>query len=138
MGETARQIGDGQKQTNADTTALTEVRKRRNETLSIGRGFSGILSWYSCRSLAAGVVTGHVEDADGGLIADRRSFPALGPDGDCESPTEVVDKLQEHIGPPLRDLGPAARIHTMKRGLRVLLPESVDARGPLLSAASRG
>lgn len=131
MGETARQIEDVQKQTNADDAALTEARTRRNETLGVGRAFLGISRSYNCGSLAAGVVTGQVEDADGGLIADRRSFPALGPDGDGDTPTEVVGELQEYIGPRLRELRPDARIHTMKRGLRAFIHEPLaDGQDP--------
>lgn len=131
MSETAGHINDIQKQTNADDVALTEARARRDVTLAAGRTFGGIAGSYVSGSVAAGVATDKVEDADGGLIADRRCFPTLGPDADDESPVEVVCDLQEHIGPVVRDSYADAVVKKMKRGLRVFMNDPLaDGQDP--------
>lgn len=123
MGETARHVGDVRKQTNADDVALDEARARRNEVLAAGRAFHGVSGSFIAGSLASGMVAGEVEDADGGVKADRRCYPTLGPDGDGETPTEVVSELQVLVGPLVRESRPAAVVKTMKRGLRIFINE---------------
>lgn len=131
MSETANHIHDIQKQTNADDDALTAARQRRKAVLGAAATFAGISESYISGSLATGVVTGEVEDADGGVIADRRCFPTLGPDGDDESPAEVVADMQAHVGPVLREDYPDAVVKKMKRGLRVFINEPLaDGQDP--------
>ena len=87
------------------------------------------------------MVTGEVEDADSGIIADRRCFPTLGPDGGNEAPTLVVGELRAHIGPLVRESYPDAVAKTMKRGLRVFindpLPDGQDPYVDLVFAMQR-
>ncbi len=123
MGETARHIGDVQKQTNADDVALDDARARRDEVLAAGRTFHGVAGSFISGSLASGMVVGEVEDADGGVKADRRCYQTLGPDGDGETPTAVVAELQAHVGPLVRATRADAVVKTMKRGLRVFINE---------------
>lgn len=123
MSETARHIHDIQKQTNVDSVALVGARSRRDVVLAAGRAFAGIAGSYVSGSVAAGVVTDKVEDADCGVIADRRCFPRLGPDGKNETPVEVVADLQEHLGPLVRETYAGAIVSPMKRGLRVFIHE---------------
>ena len=131
MGETRRHIEDIQKQSSADDVALDQARARRNEVLAAGRSFHGIAGSYASGSVAAGVVTGTVEDADGGLIADRRCFPGLGPDAAGDTPTQPVADLQAHIGPIIRETRPHAVVRPMKRGLRVFVNEPMaDGQDP--------
>lgn len=131
MSETASQIRHIQKQTNADDEALAVARERRTVVLGAATTFTGISESYSSGSLATGVVTGEVEDADGGVIADRRCYPWLGPDGDDESPVDVVADMQAHVGPLVREQYPDAVVKTMKRGLRVFVNEPLtDGQDP--------
>ena len=131
MGETRRHIEDIQKQTSADDVGLGEARARRNEVLGAGRSFHGTTGSYASGSVAAGVVTGKVEDADGGLIADRRCYPGLGPDGAGDCPSGPVADLQAHIGPIIRETRPDAVVRPMKRGLRVFVNEPLaDGQDP--------
>jgi hypothetical protein len=131
MSETANQIHDIQKQTNADDDALAVARERRTAVLGAATTFTGISESYISGSLATGVVTGEVEDADGGAIADRRCYPALDPDGDNESPVDVVADMQAHVGPLVREDYPDAVVKTMKRGLRVFVNEPLsDGQDP--------
>lgn len=131
MSETRRHIEDVQKQTNADDVALGEARARRNEVLAAGLSFPGIAGSYVSGSVATAVVTGKVEDADGGVIADRRCFPDLGPDGGGDNPAEPVSELQTHIGPLIRETRPKAVVRRMKRGLRIFSNEPLaDGQDP--------
>lgn len=131
MSETANQIHNIQKQTNADDDALAAARERRGVVLAAARSFTGISESYISGSLATGVVTGDVEDADGGVVADRRCYPSLGPDAADESPVDVVADLQAHIGPLIRAKYPNAVVKTMKRGLRVFINEPLaDGQDP--------
>ena len=119
MGETANRIEDVEKQICADDVALEEARRRRRVVLGICARFGGVLGTYVSGSVAMGVVNDPVEDADGGMILDRRQFPGLGPDGDGETPDEVVGDLHEFLGPEVRETWPKATVHDMKRGVTV-------------------
>lgn len=131
MSEAARHIQEIQKQSNVDDVALKEARGRRDVVLAAGRTFGGVAGSYISGSVAAGVVTDKVEDADGGVIADRRCFPTLGPDGDDESPIRVVTDLREHIGPLVRETYAKAVANLMKRGLRIAIHEPLpDGQDP--------
>ena len=131
MSETAQHIHDIQQQTNANDAGLDAARERRNVVLPAAATFGGISETFISGSLATGVVTGEVEDADGGVIADRRCFPGLGPDGDGKSPVEVLADMQAHIGPLAREEYPDAVVKTMKRGLRVFVNEPLaDGQDP--------
>ncbi len=119
MGETANRLEDVEKQISVDDTALEEARKRRREVLAICAKFDGVLKTYASGSVAMGVVNDPVKDADGGMILDRRRFPSLGPDGDGDTPGEVVADLHEFLGPEIRETWPKATVHDMKRGVTV-------------------
>jgi hypothetical protein len=141
MGEARRHIEDVQKQTNSDEVALDLARTRRTVVFDAAETFPGMAGTYASGSVAAGVVTGEVEDADGGAKADRRCFPALGPDGDGAAPQQPVEDLQAHIGPIVRDTCPDAVVRRMKRGLRVFfndpLPDGQDPYVDLVFALTR-
>lgn len=125
MGETANRIEDVKKKRAADDTVLAEARHRRNEVLRICRGFPGVLGTFASGSVAMGVVIDPVEDADGGMILDRRCYPNLGPDGDGDTPIEVVGDLHEFLGPQVREIWPKTTVHDMKRGVTVRMHEPV-------------
>jgi hypothetical protein len=119
MSETANRLDDVEKQISADDAALDEARRRRREVLRICGSFGGVLGTYASGSLAMGVVNDPVEDADGGMILDRRLYPDLGPDGGGETPSEIVSGLHDFVGPAIRETWPKATVHDMKRGLTV-------------------
>jgi hypothetical protein len=131
MGHTLTLIGDVQKQVHADDDALDEARTRRRSVLQICRGFRGALRTYVSGSLAAGVVTHPVVDADGGVVFDRRVYPSLGPDGDGEAPTQLVSDLHHFLGPEIRRSWSEAKVYDMKRGLRIFFHEPLsDGQDP--------
>jgi hypothetical protein len=119
VSETANRLEDVEKQISADDAALNEARRRRREVLRICGTFGGVLGTYASGSVAMGVVNDPVEDADGGMILDRRQYPDLGPDGGGETPGEIVSDLHGFVGPAIRETWPKATVHDMKRGVTV-------------------
>jgi hypothetical protein len=117
--ETTNRLEDVEKKISADDTALAEARHRRRETLAICSAFGGVLGIYASGSVAMGVVNDPVDDADGGMILDRRCYPALGPDGDGDTPGDIVPELHDFVGPRIREIWPQATVHDMKRGITV-------------------
>jgi hypothetical protein len=118
MSETANRLEDVEKKISADA-ALDEARRRRRETLVICSTFGGVLGTYASGSVAMGVVNDPVDDADGGMILDRRCYPALGPDGGGDTPGDIVAELHDFVGPKIREIWPQATAHDMKRGITV-------------------
>lgn len=119
MSEASSRIEDVEKMSNADDETLREARARRNAVFSAAAGFGKNLGTYPSGSVAMGVANDPVEDADGGLILDRRYFPALGPDGDGDTPSEVVADIHAHVSTVIRETWSKATVHDMKRGLTV-------------------
>ncbi len=118
-------IEDVRKQIAADDDVLAEARRRRSTSLGTAASYPGVRRTYYSGSVAMGVANDPLEDADGGMVLDRRVYPSLGPDGGGESPTDIVAKLHDHIGPGVRQTWAKATVHDMKRGLSVYMHEPV-------------
>lgn len=129
MSETANRLEDVEKQISAEDATLEEARRRRRETLGISERVGGVLGSFASGSVAMGVVNDPVEDADGGIILDRREYPSLGPDGEGDTPGDIVAELHALVGPAIREIWPKATVHDMKRGITVRM------HAPLLSGA---
>ncbi len=119
MTETTKLLDEVQAAIRVGNDVLTEARARRDVVLRACSTFPGTLGTYVSGSVATGVVNDPIEDADGGMILDRRFYPALGPDGLGHPPTDVVKALHAHIGPIIRETYPLATVHDMKRGVTV-------------------
>ena len=102
----------------APNGVLTEARERRDATLDAAAEYHGVRRSYRCGSLESRFENRPVEDADCGIVLDRRTHREIGPDGDGKSPIAVVEELQEIIGPVLRERWPNTRGRKMRRGLR--------------------
>lgn len=111
----------------ADDKVLEEARTRRNLVAESAMDIKGALRWFRSGSLAHAMVNKPVSDADSGLVLDRRSYPTLGPDGDNEGPDDVIDELQELVGPKVREKYPKAKVGKSRRGLCVEFNEPVTA-----------
>jgi hypothetical protein len=129
MSETAERLEDVEKAIAAEDAALAEARRRRRAVLEAGGGLGGVLGSYASGSVAMGVVNDPVEDADGGIILDRRQHPGLGPDGGGDTPRDIVAELHALVGPAVREIWPKATVHDMKRGITVRM------HAPLFSGA---
>lgn len=111
----------------ADADALSAARARLGAVLSAAAGFPGALRGFRSGSLATGFVNYPVEDADGGLVMDRRSHTTLGPDGAGELPEALVADVRRHVRASLKDEYPNLRVEIMKRGLLVRFGQPLES-----------
>lgn len=110
----------------AHDDALAAARQRRDIVLEAAATYPGVLRTFKSGSLATGFVNHPVDDADGGMVLDRRAYPELGPDGDGELPHDRVEDIQNHIRPIVREAYPSVIVAKMKRGLFVEVKEPLD------------
>jgi hypothetical protein len=94
---TEQMLGDIHQQIAVDRAILAVARQRRNAITAAARRFTGALRVFFSGSVAHGTVIFVVEDADGGVVLDRRSYPELGPDGRGVGPTEIVKEMAAFI-----------------------------------------
>jgi hypothetical protein len=111
--------------TAADEKVLKEARARRDLVAESAMGIEGSLRWFRSGSVAHAMVNRPVSDADGGIVLDRRAYPTLGPDGEGEGPDEIIEELQELVGPKVREKYPNAVVKKSRRGLLVEFNEPV-------------
>lgn len=141
MSEAAERLEDVEKEIAAEDAALKEARHRRRAVLDAGGLLGGVLGTYASGSVAMGVVNDPVEDADGGIILDRRQYPGLGPDGGGDTPGSIVAELHDIVGPLIRETWPKATVHDMKRGITVRmhapLPSGADPYVDVVVAMNR-
>jgi hypothetical protein len=130
MGYTLDQLEAIRTEIAPSDAALAEARTRLRLVRGLAETFPGALRTYASGSIAQHTVNHPVSDGDGGLVLDRRSYPALGPDGGGEQPREVVDDLCALLGPSLREVYPKASCGTSKRGPKLWFSEPIDAQDP--------
>jgi hypothetical protein len=113
----------------ADDEVLKEARDRRDLVAESAMEVEGALRWFRSGSVAHAMVNKPVSDADSGIVLDRRheKYKKLGPDGENEGPDEVIDELQELVGPKVREKYPKAKVTKSRRGLLVEFKEPVTA-----------
>ena len=116
MSTTSNVLDEVRAQIDADPEALAEARERLKLVRNAAEKLRGSLRSYRSGSLTVHTMLDPVNDGDGGIVLDRRSFPKLGPEGDNEPPKDVADDLQGLIGPIIRETYPNARIRMSKRG----------------------
>ena len=101
----------------ADDT-LSAARRRRDEVLTEARDFPGTTRTYISGSIAHRT-SNRDTDADCGLVLDRRSYAALGPDGQGEGPNQVVENARKFLRERLRENHPGLRFRVTKRAIKV-------------------
>lgn len=107
------------RQVQAADADLVEARARRDAVLAAAGSFEGVLETFGSGSIAHGTALTPAHDADCALVLDRRSYPALGPDGQGEGSAAVVENLRTHIRDALREEYPAAAFRVTKRAIVV-------------------
>lgn len=130
MGHSDDVINDVRNQIDASAAPLGAARDRLALVKKIAEGFPGALRTYSSGSIAHHTMIAPVTDGDGGVVLDRRSYPALGPDGGGETPQEVTEKLCAILGPEIRLTYPGARCGTSKRGPKMRFGEPIEGQDP--------
>lgn len=130
MGYTLEVLNEVRAAIAANDDVLKEARDRRNLVTEASRSLGGTLRTFRSGSLAHGTVNAPVDDADSGVVLDRRSFPSLGPEGGGEGPDDVVEELQRIVGDKARETYPNARAGTSKRGLEVSFDQPIQEQDP--------
>ncbi len=110
----------------ANRESLAAAKARQDDVFAAAITFGGSLRTYRAGSGATRFSNHPVSDADGGLVMDRRRFPALGPDGEGELPADLVVDLRDCIRPLLKETYPKVVIRLMKRGLLIEFHEPLE------------
>ncbi len=110
----------------ANPDSLAAAKSRQKDVFAAANTFEGSLRTYLSGSVATRFTNDPVSDADGGLVMDRRSFPALGPDGEGDLPSALVEDLRDCIRPILKETYPDVVIRLMKRGLLIEFHEPLS------------
>jgi hypothetical protein len=121
-------LNDLRNRTEASDAPLAEARVRLQTVRTASGSFPGSLRTYRSGSLATHLMNDPITDGDGGLVLDRRKFPALGPEGGGAVPSDVTDELCAYIGPKIRQTYPDARVYRSKRGPKVHFGEEVEGQ----------
>ena len=113
---------DIQKKIAPSDETLEAARSRRDEVLSVARGYAGALRTYTAGSIAHRTANGDT-DADCGVVLDRRSYHELGPDGDGGAPNDIVEDVRTFIRDRLKDRHPDISFRLTKRAIKVTFNE---------------
>lgn len=126
MGHTDELLDDVRAQISASDETLNAARLRRDETLKAAKKFEGALRTYNSGSIGHGTANDDT-DADCGLVLDRRAHPTLGPDGDGEGPSKVIEDVRELIRDELLPTHPNLKTRISKRAITVKFHEPLFA-----------
>lgn len=98
---------------------LRVARDRRDAVLDAVSDFDGVLRVSSSGSLAHGTILKPANDADCGVVLDRRVYPDLGPEGEGVGSSDIVEKIRTHLRDQLREAFPDATYRVTKRAVYV-------------------
>ena len=114
----------------ADDKVLSEARRRRNLVTGTAVKFPGALRGYGSGSVTAGLVILDVEDADGGVVLDRRHYPDLGPDGAGVGPSAIVPDVADFVLAGVQEQYPDAEIEIGRRSIKVSFNQEFRGQDP--------
>lgn len=98
---------------------LREARDRRDAVLEVANTFEGVLRTFASGSIAHRTALAPANDADCGLVLDRRMHPELGPDGDGVGSADVVESIRSHLRDGLKEAYPSVTYRVTKRAIYV-------------------
>jgi hypothetical protein len=108
-----------------DDAVLKEARIRRDRIRDIVEEEFATLRTFPSGSLAHGTQNDPLNDADAGVVLDRRVYEGLGPDG--EGPSAIVEKVRSVLREVLREDYPNVRFFTGgRRAIRINFMESLQ------------
>jgi hypothetical protein len=102
-----------------DDIVLAAARERLGHIRDAAATLDGALRTFRSGSVAHFTANKPVNDADGGLVLDRRTYPDLGPDGKEVAPTEIVAQVSDIVEPQVRKKYKKVTFGLSKRGLLV-------------------
>jgi hypothetical protein len=127
---TEQMLGDVHEQIAADRAILTVARRRRNAITVAASRFDGALRVFSSGSVAHATVIFEVEDADAGVVLDRRKHTELGPDGEGIGPRVIVEEMARFIHGELKDDFPGLTYEVGKRAIKFTFNDLVKGQDP--------
>lgn len=128
---TEQMLGDVHEQIAVDRAILAVARQRRNAITAAARRFPGALRVFFSGSVAHGTVIFEVEDADGGVVLDRRSYPELGADGRDFGPRAIVEEMALFIYNELKGDFPGLKYEMPgKRSIKFTFNDPVKGQDP--------
>jgi len=130
MGNTEDILNDVRRRIDAHAGPLTEARTRLRLARAKAGAFPGARRTYASGSIPQNTFIHPVDDGDGGVVLDRRTYPELGPEGGGASPTQVTRLMCAFLGSTVREVYPKARCTTSKRGPKILFGRPVDGQDP--------
>ena len=99
---------------------LRETRRRRDLVRNAAESFEGVLRTFNSGSVAHGTANNPVNDADGGVVLNRVSYPDFGPDSDEEGgPNDLMEKVRDHVMAAVRREYPKAVGRLTKRAILI-------------------
>ena len=123
---------------------LSAARARQKRVQAVAASFTGWLRNYEAGSLAHGTpifTPIFTADADCGMVLDRRSYPRLGPDGEGEGPSAILEEVRTHVLEALRPDYPSIRFRITKRAIKITfhdpLADGSDPTVDLIVALTR-
>jgi hypothetical protein len=127
----AEQILDEVRQRIApEDEVLKAARERRDLVKAQAMKFRGTARVFNSGSVAHGTANNPVNDADCGVVLDRRHHGDLGPDGAGVGPCGVVGDLITFITPPITAEFPDATVESTKRAVLVECNQPVGDEDP--------
>lgn len=109
---------------------IKEARKRRDLVKKIAEAYLGFVRSYNSGSIAHGTAKNPLPDADAGSVLDRRSYPALGPDGAGEGPGRLMREMAAFLEVEIRRHYPKATVEVIKRAIKIDFNEPIDDEDP--------
>ena len=108
-----------------DDAVLKEARARRDRIRDIVEKEFATLRTFGSGSLAHGTQNNPLNDADAGVVLDRRVYEGLGPDG--EGPCAIVEEVRSVLREILTKDYPNARFYTGgRRAIRINFMEPLQ------------
>lgn len=126
MGHADDILEDVRKQIAPEDVVLAAARDRRRAILRAAKKFRGAGRGYNSGSVAYATVNDPVNDADCGLVLDRRVHSGLGPDSATgQGPKAVVEEVRDHLrdDPVLKLRYPDAKFYVQDRSIKVIFDE---------------
>jgi len=130
MGDTEDVLNEIRNRTDAHAEPPAEARTRLKLVRAKACAFPGAGRTYASGSIRQNTFIHPVDDGDGGVVLDRRTYPELGPEGGGVSPARITSLMCALLGPALREVYPKVRCTTSKRGPRILFGRPVDGQDP--------
>lgn len=124
---------EARKRIAVEDDVLKEARKRRDEIRDIVEEEFDTLRTFGSGSLAHGTQNDPLNDADAGVVLNRRVYEDLGPNGD--GPCAVVEEVRGVLRTRLKEEYPNVRFYTGgHRAIRINFMESIQPGGDYFTA----